>query len=86
MKINLTTKLFAGFVLLLALFAVVVLFYYQLAGQVLRNAQQSRSLAACFERRHTLLRNIVDMETGFRGYLLIGNEQTLDPITAASGS
>jgi signal transduction histidine kinase len=78
MKITLKTKLFAGFVLLLALFAVVVLFYYQLAGQVLRNARQVESSQHVSNEAVTLLRNIVDMETGFRGYLLVGNEQTLD--------
>ncbi|WP_310393235.1 ATP-binding protein [Hymenobacter sp.] len=79
MKITLTTKLFAGFVLLLALFAVVVVLYYQLAGQVLRNARQVEASQRISSDATTLLRNIIDMETGFRGYLLIGNEQTLEP-------
>ena len=79
MKITLTTKLFAGFVLLLALFAVVVVFYYQLAGQVLRNSRKVESSQRVTNRASNLLRNIIDMETGFRGYLLIGNEQTLGP-------
>lgn len=79
MKINLATKLFAGFVLLLVLFSVVVLFYYQLAGQVVRNSQRVEASQRISNRGATLLRNIIDMETGFRGYLLIGNEQTLAP-------
>ena len=79
MRITLTTKLFAGFVLLLALFAAVVLFYYQLAGQVLHNSRQVEASQRVTNRAGTLLRNIVDMETSFRGYLLIGNEQTLGP-------
>ena len=79
MKITLTTKLFAGFVLPLALFAVVLLFYYQLAGQVLHNAQKVEASQLISGNAANLLRNIIDMETGFRGYLLIGNEQTLSP-------
>ena len=79
MKINLTTKLFAGFVLLLALFAAVVLFYYQLAGQVLHNAKQVDASQHISNDGHTLLRSIIDMETGFRGYLLTGSEQMLEP-------
>ncbi|MCC3152626.1 CHASE3 domain-containing protein [Hymenobacter sp. BT770] len=79
MKITLTTKLFAGFVLLLALFSVVVLFYYQLAGQVVQNARKVEASQRISNNASTLLRNIIDMETGFRGYLLIGNEQTLAP-------
>lgn len=78
MKITLKAKLFAGFVLLLALFAVVVLVYYQLAGQVLRNARQVEASQRVSNQAVTLLRNVVDMETGFRGYMLVGNEQTLD--------
>ena len=79
MKTTLTTKLFAGITLLMALFAVVVVFSYRLAGQVLRNAQQVEASQHVSNEAITLLRNIVDMETGFRGYLLIGNEQTLAP-------
>ncbi len=79
MKITLTTKLFAGFVLLLALFTVVVVFYYQLAGQVLRNSQKVEASQRVSSEAVNLLRNIIDMETGFRGYLLIGNEQALAP-------
>jgi len=79
MRINLTTKLFAGFVLLLALFTAVVLFYYQLAGQVLRNARQVEASQRVSGRAAALLGNVIDMETGFRGYLLIGDEQTLQP-------
>ena len=79
MKTTLTTKLFAGIALLMALFALVVVFSYRLAGQVLRNSQQVEASQHISNDAATLLRNIVDMETGFRGYLLIGNEQTLAP-------
>jgi signal transduction histidine kinase len=79
MKINLTTKLFAGFVLLLALFAAVVTIYYQLAGQVLRNSLAVESSQQVSHQGNALLRGVIDMETGFRGYLLIGNEQALEP-------
>jgi signal transduction histidine kinase len=79
MRINLTTKLFAGFLLLLGLFAAVLLLNYQLAGQVLRNSQRVEASQHVSADGTTLLRSIIDMETGFRGYLLIGNEQMLDP-------
>ena len=78
MKITLTTKLFAGFMLPLVLFAAVVLFYYQLAGQVLTNSRKVEASQRVSNEASTLLRHIVGMETGFRGYLLIGNEQTLE--------
>ena len=79
MKTTLTAKLFAGITLLMTLFALVVVFSYRLAGQVLHNAQQVEASQHVSNEAVTLLRNIVDMETGFRGYLLIGNEQTLAP-------
>ena len=79
MKISLTTKLFAGFVLLLALFAAIVLFYYRLAGQVLRNSQRVEASQQVSSSAVNLLGNIIDMETGFRGYLLIGDEEALEP-------
>ena len=79
MRINLTTKIFAGFLLLLALFAAVMLINYRLAGQVLRNSQQVEASQRTSADGTTLLRSIIDMETGFRGYLLLGNEQMLEP-------
>ena len=79
MKINLTTKLFAGFLLLLGLFAAVVVVNYRLAGQVLRNSQRVEASQHTSADGATLLRSIIDMETGFRGYLLLGNEQVLQP-------
>ena len=79
MKLNLTTKIFAGFLLLLGLFAAVVLVNYRLAGQVLRNSQRVEASQRTSADGTALLRNIIDMETGFRGYLLLGNEQMLEP-------
>jgi signal transduction histidine kinase len=79
MKITLTAKLFAGFLLLLGLFAAVLLLNFQLAGQVLRNSQRVEASQHISADGTTLLRSIIDMETGYRGYLLIGNEQMLDP-------
>ncbi len=79
MKINLSTKLFGGFMLLLGLFAAVLFVNYQLAGKVVRNAQAVAASQRVSELANGLLRNIIDMETGFRGYLLMGNEQALDP-------
>jgi signal transduction histidine kinase len=79
MRINLTTKIFAGFLLLLGLFSAVVVVNYRLAGQVLRNSQRVEASQLTSANGTTLLRSIIDMETGFRGYLLLGNEQMLEP-------
>ena len=79
MKPTLATKLFTGIIMLLGLFAVVVVFSYRLAGQVLKNSRKVEASQQLSTDAVTLLRNIVDMETGFRGYLLIGNEEILAP-------
>ncbi|RZK14482.1 MAG: HAMP domain-containing protein, partial [Hymenobacter sp.] len=79
MKLNLAAKLFAGFLLLLGLFAAVVIVNYRLAEQVLRNSQRVEASQHISADGSTLLRSIIDMETGFRGYLLLGNEQILEP-------
>lgn len=78
MKFKLSTKLFAGFLIISGLFAAVVLINYQLSRAVLRNSQRVERSQRITGEATTLLRNIIDMETGFRGYLLIGNEIVLD--------
>ncbi len=79
LRINLTTKLFAGFLLLLGLFVGVVTLNYRLAEQVLRNTRLVEASQRVSAEGATLLRNIIDMETGYRGYLLVGGEQFLEP-------
>ncbi|WP_139920012.1 ATP-binding protein [Hymenobacter sp. DG01] len=82
MKLKISTKLFAGFVAISVLFAGVVAINYQLSRAVLRNSQRVERSTRITGEATTLLRNIIDMETGFRGYLLIGNEIVLDPYYA----
>lgn len=79
MKLKLSTKLFAGFLIISALFAAVAVINYQLSRAVLRNSQRVARSQLITGEATTLMRNIIDMETGFRGYLLIGNEQVLAP-------
>lgn len=79
MKLPLSTKLFAGFLAILLLFATVVVVNYQLSRKVLRNAQRVDQSQLITNEASTLVRNVADMETGFRGYLLLGNEAVLTP-------
>ncbi|SHI58328.1 His Kinase A (phospho-acceptor) domain-containing protein [Hymenobacter daecheongensis DSM 21074] len=79
MKLKLSTKLFAGFLVISALFAGVVIINYQLSRKVLRNSQRVEASQRLTGEASTLFRNIIDMESGFRGYLLLGNEATLQP-------
>ncbi|MBC6606612.1 CHASE3 domain-containing protein [Hymenobacter sp. BT188] len=79
MKLKLSTKLFAGFLAISVLFAAVVIINYQLSRKVLRNSLRVEESQLRTEEATTLLRNIIDMETGFRGYMLVGNEAMLEP-------
>jgi signal transduction histidine kinase len=79
MKLKISTKLFAGFLVISLLFVGVVFINYQLSRKVLRNARQVQASQRVFTDASTLLRNIVDMETGFRGYMLVGKEEVLEP-------
>lgn len=79
MKLKLSTKLFAGFLVILLLFVGVVVVNYQLSRKVLRNARNVEVSQRTSAEGATLMGNIVDMETGFRGYLLIGREEVLAP-------
>ncbi|MBT2557316.1 CHASE3 domain-containing protein [Hymenobacter sp. ISL-91] len=79
MKLKLSTKLFAGFLAISALFAAVVFLNYQLSRAVLRNSQRVANSQRITNEATSLLRNIIDMEAGFRGYLLLNNEVLLTP-------
>jgi signal transduction histidine kinase len=79
MKLKLSTKLFTGFLVILLLFVGVVFVNYQLSRKVLRNARRVQLSQRTSSEASTLLRSIVDMENGFRGFLLIGREETLEP-------
>jgi len=79
MKLKISTKLFAGFLVISLLFVGVVFINYQLSRKVLRNARQVQASQRIFTDASKLMRNIVDMESGFRGYLLVGKEEALEP-------
>ncbi|WP_019949695.1 sensor histidine kinase [Hymenobacter aerophilus] len=79
LKLRLSTKLFAGFLTISALFAAVVFLNYQLSRAVLRNSQRVANSQRITNEATSLLRNIIDMEAGFRGYLLLNNEVLLAP-------
>ncbi|MCB2407510.1 sensor histidine kinase [Hymenobacter lucidus] len=79
MKLKLSTKLFAGFLVISALFAMVVIVNYQLSRLVLRNSERVQASQRLTGEASALFRNIIDMESGFRGYMLIGSEAVLQP-------
>ena len=79
MKLKLSVKLFGGFIAILLLFVAVAAVNYQLSRLVLRNSQRVARSQLITADATTLRRNIIDMESGFRGYLLVGSEAVLGP-------
>ncbi len=77
MKIS--TKLLVGFGLLAILFLAVMVTSYQLAGRVVTISQRVSQSQYVTSRANLIYRQMIDMETGYRGYLLTGREETLQP-------
>ncbi len=78
---KLSVKLFLGFFLILLLFLVEHIFNYQFSEKINKNIDwlsQSEERVAIAEK---LQREIIDMENGFRGYLLTANPNFLTSYT-----
>ncbi|MBC3541244.1 CHASE3 domain-containing protein [Rufibacter sediminis] len=80
---NLSTKVFAGFVLISFLFTSVAIVNYQLSEDVIANSTFVTDSQNITRTSASLQRSIIDMETGMRGYLLTGNRTFLDPYFSA---
>ncbi|MDX5436916.1 MAG: CHASE3 domain-containing protein, partial [Pontibacter sp.] len=76
---KLSFKLFAGFVLILVLFTAVAIVNFRLSEAVVENSQWVSRSQIVVRNSAALQRNIIDMETGLRGFLLNGNETFLQP-------
>ncbi|WP_299825055.1 CHASE3 domain-containing protein [uncultured Pontibacter sp.] len=80
---KLSVKLFVGFVLISVLFTAVAIVNFQLSEDVIKNSQWVTRSQIVVRNSAALQRNIIDMETGLRGYLLNGNETFLRPYYVA---
>ncbi|WP_242922789.1 sensor histidine kinase [Pontibacter liquoris] len=80
---KLSVKLFAGFVIISVLFTAVALVNLQLSEDVIENTQWVYRSQNVVRNSAALQRNIIDMETGLRGYLLNGNPTFLQPYVQA---
>jgi signal transduction histidine kinase len=76
---KLSVKLFVGFVLISVLFTAVAIVNFRLSEDVIQNSQWVTRSQIVVRNSAALQRNIIDMETGLRGYLLNGNETFLQP-------
>ena len=80
---KLSVKLFLGFILISVLFTAVAIVNFQLSEDVIQNSQWVTRSQIVVRNSAALQRNIIDMETGLRGFLLNGNETFLQPYYAA---
>ena len=80
---KLSTKIFAGFFINSIIFASVSIINFQLSEDVQENSQWVSRSQNVVRASSALQRNIIDMETGMRGYLLTGNEVLLEPYRSA---
>ncbi|WP_192823572.1 ATP-binding protein [Rufibacter sp. LB8] len=81
---NLSTKLFAGFVLISFIFTAVAIVNYRLSEDVIANSNFVADSQNITRTSASLQRNLIDMETGMRGFLLTGNKTFLDPYYVAA--
>ncbi|ALI98188.1 sensor histidine kinase [Rufibacter tibetensis] len=81
---KLSTKLFAGFVLISFLFTSVAIVNYRLSEDVIANSKFVSDSQNITRTSATLQRSLIDMETGMRGFLLTGNETFLEPYHSAA--
>lgn len=76
---KLSVKLFAGFLLISVLFTAVAIVNFRLSEAVIENSKWVSRSQIVVRNSAALQRNIIDMETGLRGFLLNGNETFLKP-------
>ncbi|MBB6612240.1 CHASE3 domain-containing protein [Pontibacter sp. Tf4] len=80
---KLSVKLFVGFLLISALFTAVAIVNFQLSEDVIENTVWVERSQSVVRSSAALQRNIIDLETGIRGFLLNGNETFLLPYVQA---
>ena len=83
-SMKLSTKLFAGFVIISFLFTAVAMVNFRLSEHVIENGQWLDTSQTVIRNASRLQRNIIDMENGLWGYLLTGNDHFLVPYREAA--
>ncbi len=73
------SKLAAGFVLLIVIFAASFFVNQRLSDEVSRNTTYLNNSEAIIRNSNILHKYILDMQSGYRGYLLTGQEAFLEP-------
>jgi len=77
------SKLVAGFVLLIVIFAASFFVNQRLSNEVSRNTAYLNNSEVIIRNSNILHKYILDMQSGYRGYLLTGQEAFLEPYNQA---
>jgi signal transduction histidine kinase len=73
------SKLFSGFITLILIFIINFYVNQSLSKQVIRNTNYINNSEAVIRNSNILHKNMIDMQSGYRGYLLTGQEIFLEP-------
>lgn len=77
------SKLLAGFSILIVIFAISFFVNQRLSNAVSRNTAYLNNSEAIIRNSNILHKLIIDMQSGYRGYLLTGQEEFLEPYNEA---
>lgn len=73
------SKLFSGFITLILIFIINFYVNQSLSKQVIRNTNYINNSEVVIRNSNILHKNMIDMQSGYRGYLLTGQEIFLEP-------
>jgi signal transduction histidine kinase len=79
---NIRTRLFLGFAVLIIIFIIDFMVNQRLSGEVIRNTTYLNNSESVIRNSNLLHKNMIDMQSAFRGYLLTGQESFLQPYYA----
>jgi signal transduction histidine kinase len=77
------SKLFAGFIILIAVFTISFFVNQRLSNKVIKNSEYLNNSEAVIRNSNLLHKLMIDMQSGYRGYLLTDQESFLDPYNNA---
>ncbi len=86
MKLNIRNKLLLGFAAVLVVTASVAVYTYRSVLKRDETINWVEHTYIVLRQSDQVLQGMINMETGFRGYLLSGEDKFLDPYRAASSS
>jgi len=82
MKLNIGTKISSGYAVALIILLLIGVISYQSITELIQNAELVSHSTEEIEELNQVLINLIDIETGMRGYIITGSETFLEPYAA----